>query len=162
MAIAIWNSPLPTQTSQISTFQPITKLLPTAMAPNSIVSRSSDETSFDEVQLSKNERIEAAYKEWTSGQTSKSQRQLAAEFGLSKSTLNDRINGASSKAQRDQSLQRVWVEEETAIAETLTRLQSWGWPARVQHARFMAEQILQARGDMKPLGKHYNHVTTSY
>ena len=139
------------------------------MAPNSIISRAVDDLAedveairFEDVPLPYNERIALASKAWASKENTKSRRRIAAEFGIPKSSFNDRINGGRSKAQRDQNLQRVWAVEETVIVETLTRLQTWGWPARVQHVRFMAQQLLQARGDMKPLGKSRGYMTASY
>ena len=117
--------------------------------------------SYEGPQLSRSERIEAAYKEWMSEKNDKSQRKIARQYGLSSSTLNDRINGGASQTERNQSQQRVWPSEEAVIVETIKRLQVWGWPARVQHVRFMAEQLLEARGDTNPLGKRNSHLLYS-
>ncbi|KAG7006901.1 hypothetical protein G7Y79_00012g032370 [Physcia stellaris] len=121
------------------------------------VNQAVDDISYEGPQLSRSERLEAAYNEWISESNIKSQRKIARQYGLSSSTLNDRIKGANSWAERAQKLQRIWPEEEAVMVKTIERLQSWGWPARVQHVRFMAEQLLIARGDKNPLGLNWVH-----
>jgi len=63
-------------------------------------------------------------------------------YGVWPSTLNKRIKGSTSTAQSRQDRQRLLPEEEEVLKKWFTRLQIWGWPARVEQARFMAEDLL--------------------
>ncbi|PMD67616.1 uncharacterized protein K444DRAFT_515342, partial [Hyaloscypha bicolor E] len=47
----------------------------------------------------------------------KSQRQLAREYSIGKSSLQDRIKGAKSKVQEAQERQRLTVLEELALKD---------------------------------------------
>ena len=140
-----------------------------SMTSNSIISRVVDDLTknveiirFENVSLSYNERIALVFKAWISKKNIKSRRRIAAEFDISKFSFNDRINDERSKTQRDQNLQRVWAVKKIVIIETLTRLQTWDWSARMQHVRFMTQQLLQAKNDMKSLNKFRDYMTASY
>ena len=125
------------------------------------VKQAVDDISYEKPQLSRSERIETTYNEWMSESNIKSQRKIAKQYDFSSSTLNDRIKGANSWAERAQKLQRIWPEEKTIMIETIERLQSWNWFARVQHVRFMAEQLLIARDDRDSLDKYHSLLSSS-
>ena len=117
-------------------------------------SRASSPTSLDdwEDELPKEQRIDLAYEAWKEANGGLSQTRAAEKFGISRTTLEGRIHGATSRAKRNQSMQRLKPFEEESLVKWITRLQTWGWPARIEQTRFMAEAILQARGDTKKLG----------
>ena len=51
--------------------------------------------------------------------------------------------------------QRLTVQEEAALVSTLKLMASWGWPARIQYLESMAKDLLTAKGNNKPLGRHW-------
>ena len=110
--------------------------------------------SRDEIEVPYSKRIELAHEAWKA-EKGLSIRKASESYGISYTTLHGRINGAKSAAVRQEEKQRLFAEEEMILVKWITRLQAWGWPARVEQARFMAEDLLRAKGDMKPLGKNW-------
>ena len=51
--------------------------------------------------------------------------------------------------------QRLCPEEEAELESYIRRLQAWGWLLRVEYFRQMATELLEAKGDKKPLGKNW-------
>ena len=107
------------------------------------------------VQVPYRERIDLAYKAWNDANGALSIRRAGEDYGVAYSTLNGRIKGAKSAIVRQEDQQRLFPEEEAILVKWITRLQAWGWPARVKQARFMAEDLLRAKGDIQPLGKNW-------
>ena len=99
----------------------------------------------DEVVPSAAERTELAHQFYKQN-PGVSQRWIARRYGIPHSTLNDRIHGAVPAVQRDQNQQLLHPAEEIALKQWLIRLQAWGWPARVEQVRFMAQDILKKKG----------------
>ena len=107
------------------------------------------------VQVPYRERIDLAYKAWNDANGALSIRRAGEDYRVAYSTLNGRIKGAKSAIVRQEEQQRLFPEEEAILVKWIIRLQAWGWPARVEQARFMAEDLLRAKGDMQPLGKNW-------
>jgi len=74
--------------------------------------------------------------------------------GVKKSTLRDRIKGATSKAEASQKMQQLSPGEEEALVSWILLLASWGWPVKIEQLCGMASELLQARDDTKELGTH--------
>ena len=108
---------------------------------------------FDVPDIPNAQRIDLAYLAVQNGQLS--MRKAAAHYGVNYSTLQGRCtNGAISKVQASQAMQRLSVGEEECLRDWLLQLASWGWPARVDQLRGMATELLRAKGDYKELGIH--------
>lgn len=108
-----------------------------------------------ETELSREDRLELAHTAWldAGGPRNKilSIRKAAIQHGIPKSTLVDRINGRQSHSVAQEDRQRLSPGEEAAILAWVLRLQAWGWPPRVQQVRSMANELLLAKGDKKPI-----------
>jgi len=144
---------------------------PTSDPASYPTSDSASNPDFDyETELPRSQRIDLAYKVWKDAAGALSKTTAAADYGIPKSTLIGRINGATSSVIARQRKQRLSPEEESVLVKWITRLQVWGWPARVEQARFMAEDLLRAKGDSKPLGinwtqkflKRHKQLKTKY
>src|ERR1700730_6659090 len=105
--------------------------------------------------LPKEVRIDLAHQAWTKEQGKRPILKLSQEFGVSYSTLYDRIHGAIPKALASQAMQRLSVPEEKAIRNWLLELASWNWPLRIERLRAMATELLVAKGDTADLGVHW-------
>jgi hypothetical protein len=105
----------------------------------------------------KNERLLLAHEYWFRNQPpSISIAELARKYGVSRSTLDDRIKrGVVPRAEANQAMQRLSPGEEQALVLWICQLQNWGWPAKVYQVRGMAQELLQAKGDTKELGIHW-------
>ena len=112
---------------------------------------SSDVESIDE--LPQTERMVLAIKAYR--EDPKSMRRIAKQYGVPKSSLFDRINGAASKKEESQRRQRLSPQEEQAIVNWLLRLQGWGWPARTGQIRDLTTELLRKKGDTKALGVNW-------
>ena len=88
-----------------------------------------------EAELSREDRIELAYTAW-----------------LEAGGTGNRILSITKAAKQQQ---RLSSGEEAALLAWVLRLQAWGWPARVQQVRSMANEILLAKGDKKPIGPNW-------
>ena len=112
-----------------------------------------------EAELSREDRIELAYTAWLKaggiGNRILSITKAAKQHGIPKSTLVDRVNGSQSNSVAHEDQQRLSSGEEAALLAWVLRLQAWGWPARVQQVRSMANEILLAKGDKKPIGPNW-------
>jgi len=115
----------------------------------------------DPPELSKAVRIDLAYQAWKDAnkhdprKKQLSIKKAARIFGVSYTTLYDRIHGAIPKALANQAMQRLTIAEEEAIRDWLLDLAGWGWPLRVERLRAMAIELLADKGDMKDLGIHW-------
>jgi hypothetical protein len=119
------------------------------------IDASVDSDTNDQPDPSKTERIELAHIAWRDANGQLSIKKAARIFGISYSTLRGRINGAVSKQQANQAMQRLTVAEEEAIRDWLLSMASWGWPIRVDRLRKMAVELLKDKGDTTDLGTHW-------
>jgi hypothetical protein len=120
-----------------------------------VPSISDDEDTLSLVDIPTWQRLNNAYSEWEDPENTKSQRQLAREHNIGKSSLQDRIKGAKSKAQEAQERQRLTVLEELALKDWCQQLEAWGFPARIESLRRMVVEILFAKEDNQPLGHNW-------
>ena len=95
--------------------------------------------------LPKEHRIQLAINECK--HSSISHRKIAQSYGISTSILSDRLHGRTSVRERAQQQQLLLPAEESALKQWIIRLQGWGWPARVEQVRFIAEDIFKKRGN---------------
>ncbi|KAL2052213.1 hypothetical protein ABVK25_007655 [Lepraria finkii] len=77
-------------------------------------------------ELSPDKRLKLAYQRWKEDKTIPVVK-IARKYGVPKSTLKGRIDGAVSATVRQQSRQKLSPEEETALCDWILRLQAWGW-----------------------------------
>ena len=81
---------------------------------------------------------------------------VAGEYGVAWTSLRDRINnGAVSREFYAKARQRLTPAEEKVLEEYCLQLEKWGCPARVNQLRLMAQELLKAKGDTRPLGKNW-------
>ena len=84
-----------------------------------------------------------------------SERKPAPQHDVPKTTLQKRINGSPPASVAYQRRQCLVTEEETALVNWILRLQAWGWPARVEQTRQMAQELLTSRGSTHQLGNNW-------
>ena len=82
----------------------------------------------------------------------KSQRAAARAYGLPRTTLRDRVNGATSRAIAHQNEQRLTPEQEQFLVDWILEEDARGYPPPHARAREMAHQILRINSDLKPVG----------
>ncbi len=72
----------------------------------------------EDIELSQEERITLAYARWNEASAVNEnpfKAKFARQYGISRSTLMDRINGRKAASVRNQHFQRLSFEEEAAI-----------------------------------------------
>ncbi len=79
--------------------------------------------------------------------------QAARLHVVSKTTLYRRINGRRDQVSYGITKQRLTPEGEDSIKSWVFEIQAWEFPPRVAQLREMGEELLQAKGDYKELGK---------
>lgn len=85
-------------------------------------------------------------------------RKAAELYGVPRSTLQARLNGAETIRKAHEPYQRLSLAEEEALVCTINRMYGWGWPMTISAVETFAEQMLRAKGDSKPLGTNwYQH-----
>jgi sarcosine oxidase delta subunit len=106
-------------------------------------------------EVSHDERLRLAQEAWKHSHGSKSRKYI---HGVSRSTLRDRIKGATSKLETSQKMQRLSgfpPGEEEELADWISSLTSWGWPVKIEQVCAMTRELLQAKGDTKEFGVHW-------
>ena len=93
------------------------KTLPKSPTPYHSPTVSDDEEVLDYADVPTPTRLNNCYAEWLDPQNTKSQRKLAEEHGVGKTSLQNRIKGAKSKAQKAQNRQRLTILEELALKD---------------------------------------------
>lgn len=83
-------------------------------------------------------------------------RKAALTFNVPRSTLQHRIAGMQPNKTSKQHMQRLTPEEEGAISRVVQQLCLWGWPITIQGLESLARQLLDQKGDYKPLGKNWH------
>ena len=79
-----------------------------------------------------NERLQLAQKTWKENNRAILVTKVADMYEVKKSILRDRINGAISKAEANQNMQRLSLGEEEALASWILLLASWGWLVKIE------------------------------
>jgi transposase len=105
---------------------------------------------MDSIEISMQNAIE----DYNSGRIP-SYRAAAIKWGVSKSTLYDRIKGRTSQHVAQQPQQRLNPEQESFLAEWVIEQDAQGFSPSHARVREMALRILQINGDAKPLGKNW-------
>ena len=98
--------------------------------------------------------IQLAIQEFNSG-IFKSRRAAAKAYGVSESTLRNRINGASNSQTSHAHQQRLSPDQESFLVEWILEQDMNYYPPSHARAREMAIRILQSNGDFNPLGRHW-------
>ena len=111
-----------------------------------------DTTLQDPEELPKERRLELAHSAWKDPTNTLSIRKIALQYGVAKTTLDNRIRGRISKLEEAERRQRLTPQEEEAIVAWMLRLQAWGWPPRAEQIRSMVVDLLTKKGDTKALG----------
>jgi helix-turn-helix, Psq domain/Tc5 transposase DNA-binding domain len=128
----------------------------TVVSDSSNVLQPHENIIFDVSALDKPQRIALAHQAWKESKGQLSMRKAATKFGVSYSTLQDRIkNGAISKAEANQAMQRLSVREEQALRGWVLQVETSGDSPRIDQLRDVATVILRAKGDTKELGVHW-------
>ena len=100
-------------------------------------------------------RMERALEIWTTGQASNkpiSLREVARLEGVVWETLRNRKMVLYRKKAANQAMQKLTPLEENVLVSYIVVLASWGYPPTHQQLLKMAYELLQAKGDMNPLG----------
>jgi len=84
-----------------------------------------------------------------------SMRSSAEKFGLTYSTLRERLKGRQTRVSGHLKMQVLTEFEEKSIAPWCERLDEWGHPPRVEVVKGMAESIIGRREKNRLLGKHW-------
>ena len=101
-------------------------------------------------ELPREHRIQLALNECKRSSISHSK--IAKSYRISSSTLSDRLHGRTSNKERAKQQQLLYPAEELALKQWIVRLQAWGWPARVEQVRFIANDILRKKGNPATVG----------
>jgi hypothetical protein len=110
-------------------------------------------------------RYALALEEWQTLTNTKSIRQLAREYGLPRSTLQDRCLGKMSQQEHLQDMQILTLGEEAALEQQILQLAEWGHPCTLAKLVLMAMDLLRQKDHNKELVRtwrgpflHDNHV----
>ncbi|GAD91656.1 hypothetical protein PTT_07266 [Paecilomyces variotii No. 5] len=96
--------------------------------------------------------IQSALEDLNSGVYS-SIRATAQAYGLPRSTLQARINGATNMRVSQEHRQRLSCEQEDLLADWMIQQDAQGLAPSHARTREMATRILRANGDTRPLGQ---------
>ncbi|KAI0996678.1 hypothetical protein K3495_g11505 [Podosphaera aphanis] len=84
-----------------------------------------------------------------------SEKAVAADYNIPRSTLRNRRAGGTSRAISKQSTQRLFLEQEKFLADWILEMGAQGFPPSHARTREMACQITRSNGDTAPLGKEW-------
>jgi len=84
-----------------------------------------------------------------------SQRKAEREYGIPCSTLQARLNGILGKSQAHSHEQRLSPIQEERLVSWILAQESLGLSPTHTQVRLFAARVLNARGDLKPLGKRW-------
>ena len=85
----------------------------------------------------------------------KSIRQCVAYYGVPRSTVASQLRGRKSKTEIDHKSQRFTVQEQKSIIQWINDLQRQHRSLNHAELRGLLENLLQKKGDFRPLGEHY-------
>ena len=97
------------------------------------------------------QRIQLAIEAFQSGSLS-SKRSAAKTFDVPWTSFQNRLAGIQPNRASKQHMQRLTQEEEGAIHRVLQQMHLWGWPIGIHGLECFARQLLEQKGDFKPLG----------
>ena len=83
-------------------------------------------------------------------------RKAAKSYDIPRTTLRDRLSGASSRSASNSQKRKLKPSEEQALVEWILSLDQRGFPPQIIDVRRMADSLLAARGQNpppQPLGK---------
>ncbi|KAI1001284.1 hypothetical protein K3495_g6918 [Podosphaera aphanis] len=84
-----------------------------------------------------------------------SEKAVAADYNIPRSTLRNRRAGGTSRAISKQPTQRLFPEQEKFLADWILEMGAQGFPPSHARTREMACQITRLNGDTDPLGKEW-------
>ena len=106
-------------------------------------------------ELSKELRLTLAYEHYRSPTHNDSISKIAREYGVPRSTLQDRIHGKTPHAEIVKFRQRLTEGEEKALCNYIQLMESWGWPITIRQLTAMARELLEAKNDIQPVGVNW-------
>jgi hypothetical protein len=98
--------------------------------------------------------IEAAIQDYRTGRYS-SVRAAAKAYGISRTTLQARVNGRTNRATSHEYRQRLTPAQETFLVQWILDEESYGRPPTHARLRQMATRLLSAGGETRALGKNW-------
>lgn len=84
-----------------------------------------------------------------------SQRKASECYGIPRSTIQDRLNGAGTHSQAAEPFQRLSTKQEKHLATWILTQDALGVPATHAQLKEFAARILISGGDPQPLGRHW-------
>lgn len=100
--------------------------------------------------------IEKAMTHYRESGNSASLRISAETFGISWSTLRDRLNGAQNRREAHRAQQLLNEDEEGCIVRWCQRMDDWGFPLRLSLVKELAAYLVSKRkGPGHKLGQHW-------
>ena len=82
-------------------------------------------------------------------------RKAAELFAVPRSTLYARLKGATTVQAAHEPFQRLSAAEEASLKRTVRLMFMWGWPMTIKAIETFSTQLLQAKGDLEPLGHNW-------
>jgi len=82
-------------------------------------------------------------------------RRASALYGLKRSTIQDRLNGATSRSNANEANQRLSRAQEDRIKDWILAQDALKLPPTHIQVRKLAERALEVIGDTQPLGKRW-------
>jgi len=82
-----------------------------------------------------------------------SQRAAAKAYGIPRTTLQDRLKGATDRVSGHQHQQRLSPEQEESLVEWILNEDARACPPSHARVREMADRILRMNGDLQPVGQ---------
>ena len=101
--------------------------------------------------LTLEQRMQLAIEAFESGSLP-SKRSAANAFNIPWTSFRNRLAGIQPNRASKQHMQRLTLEEEGAICRVLQQMHLWGWPIGIHGLECFARQLLEQKGDFKPLG----------
>ena len=83
------------------------------------------------------------------------QREASIKWGIPRSTLQDRLNGSTTKAASKEAYQRLSKQQENHLRDWVLAQGALGLPPTHKQLKEFATRILVASNDLRPLGKHW-------
>ena len=101
--------------------------------------------------LTLEQRVRLAIEAFQSGSLP-SKRSAADAFNSSWTSFQNRLAGIQPNRASKQHIQRLTPEEEGAIYRIIQQIHLWGWPIGICGLECFVRQLLDQKGDFKPLG----------
>ena len=85
-------------------------------------------------------------------------REIARIYGLPWSTLQHHWKGRQSAETFHAHHQWLSPHEKDALIRWIDTMTAWGWPPQIKQLKTMAKHLMEAKGDLKPIGQHWYKV----